>query len=462
MRVAVVGGGLAGLAAGCALSDAGHSVKLFERRPYVGGRASSYEHPGTDEVIDNCQHVLVGCCTNLIDLYRRSGVADQIRWYDRIVFLEPGGRRSVLAPGPLPAPLHSSLAFLSFQALNIEEKAAIGRGLMSFVRRVPGDDRETFSDWLVRHGQPQRAIDRFWRPVLVSALNEEVNRVSTKYVAHVFHDSFLASAEAGRIGVPAVPLSDLYGKCADYIRARGGELLLRTSVDGVREGPGGGWVVSAAGVDHPVDAVVVALSFGGMQRLLPQMPAGAVRDGLDAKLKHFEFSPITGIHLWFDREVTELEHAVLLDTTIQWMFQKSKIQPQRHGGSGSYLELVVSASQSLVNMQRQEIIDLAMQELAMFFPRAKEATLEKAAVVKEVHATFSCVPGLDAFRPQTQTDWPGIFLAGDWTATNWPATMEGAVRSGYFAAEAVTRAAGDAKRFLVPDLAPQGLMRLFG
>jgi zeta-carotene desaturase len=462
MRVAVVGGGLAGLAAGCALSDAGHSVKLFERRPFVGGRASSYEHPGTDEVIDNCQHVLVGCCTNLIDLYRRSGVADQIRWYDRLFFMEPGGRRSVLSPGPLPAPLHSSLAFMNFQVLNLSEKAAIGRALMSFVQGIPADDSERFSDWLVRHRQPQRAIDRFWRPVLVSALNEEVDRVSVKYAAHVFHDSFLASAEAGRMGVPAVPLSDLYGKCADYIRERGGEILLRTSVDGVREGERGGWVVSAADVAHAVDAVVIALSFGGMQRLLPQMPAGVVRDNLDAKLQHFESSPITGIHLWFDREVTALEHAVLLDTTIQWMFQKSKIQPQRHGGRGSYLELVVSASRSLVNMQRQEIIDLAMSELAMFFPRVKEAKLEKAAVVKEVHATFSCTPGLDAFRPQVKTGWPGVFLAGDWTATGWPATMEGAVRSGYLAAEGVARAAGAEQRFLVPDLAPKGLMRLFG
>lgn len=460
MRVAVVGGGLAGLAAGCALSNAGHSVKLFERRPYVGGRASSYEHPGTGEVIDNCQHVLLGCCTNLIDLYRRSGVAGQIKWYDRIQFLEPGGRRSVLSPGPLPAPLHTSLAFLHFQALSFREKTAIGRALTTFVRGVPADDRERFADWLVRHGQPQRAIDRFWRPVLVSALNEEMNKISVKYAAQVFHDSFLASAEAGRIGLPAVPLSDLYGKCADYIRARGGEVLLRTTVEGVAAAEDGGWQIASPDDAVQVDGVVLALSFGGMERFLLNLAADEVRAELETKLSHFESSPITGIHLWFDREVTSLDHAVLLDSTIQWMFQKSRIQPQRHGG-GSYLELVVSASRSLVNLQRQEIIDLALRELTTFFPRVKDAKLEKAAVVKEVHATFSCTPGLDAFRPGVETGWPGIFLAGDWTATGWPSTMEGAVRSGYLAAEAATRYAGAGKKFLMPDLAPQGLMRLF-
>jgi zeta-carotene desaturase len=435
-------------------------VKLFERRPYVGGRASSYQHPGTEEVIDNCQHVLVGCCTNLMDLYRRSGVAQQIRWYDRISFMEPGGRRSVLSPSLLPAPLHTSLSFLHFEALSFKEKTAIGRALMSFVGGIPVNDEENFAAWLARNQQPQRAIDRFWRPVLVSALNEEVDKISVKYAAQVFHDSFLASAEAGRMGIPAIPLSDLYGKCSEYIAARGGEVLLRTNVDGITSAHDQGWRVSSGDDVYEVDAVVIALSFGGMQRLLPQLPADDVRDDLEKKLSHFESSPITGIHLWFDREVSTLDHAVLLDSTIQWMFQKSRIQPQRHAG-GSYLELVVSASRSLVNMQRQEIIDLAMRELVTFFPRVQEAKLEKAAVVKEVHATFSCTPGLDEFRPQAETGWRGIFLAGDWTATGWPATMEGAVRSGYLAAEAATGAAGAGDRFLVPDLAPRGLMRLF-
>jgi zeta-carotene desaturase len=189
-------------------------------------------------------------------------------------------------------------------------------------------------------------------------------------------------------------------------------------------------------------------------------------------VSHFESSPITGIHLWFDRQISHLDHAVLLDRTIQWMFHKSRLQPirsQSGNGSGSgkdaggsYVELVVSASKSLIERSRQEIVDMAVQELREFFPAARDATLVKSAVIKEVHATYSPRPGIDAHRPVSVTVWPRVFLAGDWTATGWPATMESAVRSGYLAAEALTRASGMAgKRYLVPDLQASGFMRLF-
>ena len=175
-------------------------------------------------------------------------------------------------------------------------------------------------------------------------------------------------------------------------------------------------------------------------------------------LERFGHSPITGIHLWFDREITDLEHAILLDATIQWLFHKSRLQ--KRGEQGSYVELVVSASKSLVEMQRQEIIDLALRELAEFFPAVAQAKLIKAAVVKEVRATYSIRPQLDLIRPTAESPWPHIFLAGDWIATGWPATMEGAVRSGYLAAEAVSSAAGNAAQFMQADLAATGLMRL--
>jgi zeta-carotene desaturase len=192
--------------------------------------------------------------------------------------------------------------------------------------------------------------------------------------------------------------------------------------------------------------------------LLPENPE-AIR--LVESLARFEHSPITGIHLWFDREITDLDHAILLDRTIQWMFHKSRLQLETRGGAaGSYLELVVSASKSLVEMQRQEIIDLAVAELAEFFPAVKQAKLVKAAVVKEVRATYSILPQLDLFRPSAVSPWPRAFLAGDWTATGWPATMEGAVRSGYLSAEALSRAAGKPAHFLEPDLPARGLMRL--
>ncbi len=463
--VAVVGGGLAGLSAACALADSGYRVHLIERRPYVGGRASSYVHPGTGEVVDNCQHVLLGCCTNLIAFYKQLGVADRIRWFDRITFLEPGGRRSLLRSNLLPAPLHNAVAFLRSSALSVADKVAISRGMLTFLQGVPPDNRENFAGWLARHGQTRRAIDRFWNPVLVSALNEDLGRVSVHYAAMVFRTSFMLSAQAGWMGVPTIPLSELYSHAVGFIQSHGGEVSLRKSPDSFQyDERSHRWRIGLEGGNVEADAVVLAVPFESMQKLLPLLPASPDRTSasLDETLGHFQHSPITGIHLWFDRTITDLDHAVLLDTTIQWMYNKTRLQPQRRSGdTGSYLELVVSASKLLVPMPRQEIIDLALRELAEFFPIVREAKLLKAAVVKEVRATFSVTPGLDAYRPGPITAWPGLFLAGDWTATGWPSTMEGAVRSGYLATEALTRAAGNPRKFLRPDLPPQGLMRLF-
>ena len=463
--VTVVGGGLAGIAAACALSDSGYRVHLLERRPYLGGRASSYEHPGTGEVIDNCQHVLIGRCTSLLDLYRRLAVLDSIRWYDRFTFLTPGGpgsgSQSIIQPGPLPAPFHSTLAFLRAPAFSLADKLAIARGLAAFMPGLPPDTSENFLQWLHRHGQTQRAIDRFWKPVLVSALNEDLDRISVHYAAKVFRESFLLSPQSGRMGIPSIPLSELYGAAVGYLRERGSEVSLRTGVDSILPYKNG-WRTMASARSYVSDAVVLALSFEAMADLLPVLPQNPASQELAANLAQFEHSPITGIHLWFDREITPLDHAVLLDTTLQWMFNKSRLQPTHRTGEGSYLELVVSASRSLVPMQRQPIIDLAVRELARFFPAAATAKLLKAAVVKEVRATYSARPLLDPLRPSSASPWPGIFLAGDWTATGWPATMEGAVRSGYLAASAVTNAIGAPKAFLAHELPPSGLMRLFG
>jgi squalene-associated FAD-dependent desaturase len=457
--VAVVGGGLAGLAAGCALAEAGLRVTVFERRPYVGGRASSYEHPGTGEVVDNCQHVLLGCCTNLIGFYERLGVSQKIRWFDELTFIEPGGRASRMAPSSLPAPMHNVPAFLRAKMLTTKDKLAIARAMAAMSRRLPEDSSETFLAWLRRHSQTEQAIERFWKTVLVSALNEDLDRISVRYATQVFRESFMKSAAAGRMGLPTIPLSDLYGSAIDYIQARGGKVLLRSSVTAI--GPKQEKVgVLANSDEHQFDFVVVAAPFQSVSNLLPTDTAATpVKD----RLAHFESSSITGIHLWFDREITTLPHAVLLDRTIQWMFHKSKFHEGReHVGHGSYVELVVSASKSLVQKSREEILELATRELAEFFPVAREASVVKATVIKEIHATYAILPGLDQFRPPTKTLWPRIFLAGDWTATGWPATMEGAVRSGYLAAEEIAMKLGQPRKFIVPDLPARGFMKLLG
>jgi len=452
-RVAIVGGGLAGLAAGCALAGSGFSVTLFERRPYLGGRASSYQHPGTGEVVDNCQHVLLGCCTNLVQFYQRLGVQDKIRWYDRLTFLEPGGRASVIYPSPLPAPFHTAPAFLRASCLNLRDKIAIGRAMLALLPSTPADRGETFLAWLRRHGQTARAIERFWKTILVSALNEDLDCVSVTYAAQVVRESFLKSAAAGKMGVPTVPLTDLYSAAGDYIIGRGGQVHLRSGVESFQPTSDG---VRLLPTSADFDFVVLAVPFDVLSRILPDESAAVP---LRQALSRFETSPITGIHLWFDRQITHLDHAVLLDRTIQWMFHKSKLL-NPSATPESYVELVVSSSKTLVEKSRQEITDLALAELREFFPLARSASLLKSTVIKEVHATYSPRPGVDLYRPKPETGWPRVFLAGDWIATGWPATMEGAVRSGFLAAEALARAAGsESPSCLVPDLPGAGFMR---
>ena len=488
--VAIVGGGLAGLAAACALSDSGFQVTLFEKRPFLGGRASSYEHPGTGEVIDNCQHVLFRVCTNLVEFYERIGVANQIRWYDEMTFIEPGGRTSSMRSSFLPAPLHTAPSFFGFSFLTAADKLSIARALVPLTLTEQRDTGQSFQQWLDRHGQTKNAIERFWRPILISALSEELDRISVSAAVQVVRES-MKSPAARQMGVPALPLTDLYNAAGEYIRAHGGEIYLRQPVEGFspdssrvkvdlrakngsRKTGDAPLPAAVAGSGNNVgtgnderdtfDYLILALPFDALDRLLPNTPESAP---LREQISHFENSPITGIHLWFDRQISDLDHAVLLDRTIQWMFDKSRLQPMRTqnesaASAGSYIELVVSSSKTLIDKSRAEIVDLALAEVREFFPAAREANLLKSTVIKEVNATYSPRPGIDAHRPTPSTAWPRVFLAGDWTATGWPATMEGAVRSGYLAAEALAHAAaGKDLRFLSPDMAATGLMRLF-
>ncbi len=460
--VAIAGGGLAGLAAACALADSGFRITLFERRPYLGGRASSYEHPGTGEVVDNCQHVLFRVCTNLVEFYRCIGVEDKIRWFDKMTFIEPGGRTSVMHASPLPAPLHTAPSFLHFPFLSIKDKLTISRAIAALTLTSQPDTGRSFLDWCNQHGQTANAIDRFWKPILVSALSEDLDLISISAAAQVVRES-MKSPAARHMGVPSIPLTDLYNRAGDYIRARDGEIHFRTSLESFSPDSSQVRIQMSDKSEAVFDYLILALPFDALDRVLPQSPEAApLRD----QITHFESSPITGIHLWFDRQITDLDHAVLLDRTIQWLFHKSRLLATRGAAnpesSGSYIELVVSASKSLIDKSRAEIVDLALKEVREFFPQGRAANLVKSTVIKEVHATYSPRPGIDAYRPHQSTAWPRVFLAGDWTKTGWPATMEGAVRSGYLAAERLMRALGikDA-RFLVADLPASGLMRLF-
>ena len=442
----VIGGGLAGLSCAAALGSAGFDVTVLEARNFLGGRATSYPLPdagGQPEVIDNCQHILLRCCTNLLDFYERMGAGALIRFHREFHFIEPGGRVSILRESPLPAPLHLAASLFRLRFLSFTDKLSIIRGLAALrrERNTRGDlDSITMLDWLHAKRQTPRAIDRFWRQVLVSAINEELDRMAAGHGFQVMWLGFLANRDGYQMGVPAVPLGELYSSEA-WRQIENVKIELRSPAGRFRFDEDGLTGVVVNGTLRRADYYVCCLPFERVAALAPE---------LAIDWKGWTHSPITGIHLWFDRPVTELPHAALLDRTIQWFFNKR---------DGRYLLLVASASRGLVKMKRAEVIALALGELAEFLPDVRRAELEKAHVVKEIRATFSARPGMEARRPGSATRFRNFFLAGDWTRSGWPATMEGAVRSGYLAAEAVTAAAAKPgqsalSRFASPKITP--------
>jgi squalene-associated FAD-dependent desaturase len=456
--VAVVGGGVAGMSAACALADGGFKVTLIERRGYLGGRASSYLHPGVDEVIDNCQHVLFGCCTNLIGFYKRIGVADKIHWTTEMTMIEPGGQRSRLAPSPLPAPLHGIPSLLRAHALTSADKLALARAFRAMMRVDADDSGESLLDWLHRHRQTEGAINRFWRLVIASALNADLDHIAVPYAAKVVRELFMNSAEAGSMGMSSVPLSDLYQNAEQFLTTRGSSVLYNTNVESLEWGEEiSSWTIHTRTGPLTAEYIILALPFEAMGKLLPNMPPAEGADTLAKQIAQQEHWPICSVHLWFDREITRLPHAVLLDRELHWLYNKSILQPWRKL-SGSYIELVVSASRSFAALERKEAIDLALRELAEFFPAVREAKLEKAALIKEVRATFGVPPGIDKARPNEISPWPNCFLAADWIQTHWPSTMESAARSGHTAAVALSVEAENPVFCLERDLKPKGLM----
>lgn len=422
------------MAAAVALHEAGFEVEIFEARRLPGGRAGSIRAAGAGEWVDAGQHILLGCCRNLLDFCRRLGVEHLIRFHDEFVFIEPGGRRSVL---PATGSGARRLAgFLRLPFLGPRDKLAVLRAMAGVRRRLAReDDLDAISmqDWLAARRQTPLARARFWRPILVSALNEEPERASAWHGLRVLWLVFLAERTGARLGVPTVPLVDLYHeqhwRAFDRIRLRLGARVERLRVAGDHVAG-----IEACGQDYKADVYVLATPADRAAALAPQLG-----------IPPFETAPIAAVHLWFNRPVMDLPQAALLDRTIQWAF---------NGREGRYVQVVVSAARRLAALPSEALTGVAVRELAEFFPPVRGARLERALVVKQMHATFAPLPGLRRRRPGAATRLPNLFLAGDWTDTGWPATMEGAVRSGYLAAEAVTRAAGAPRRFLIPDPVP--------
>ena len=445
-HVIVIGGGLAGLAASTSLADAGCRVSLLERAPRLGGRATSYVLPDGEQ-IDNCQHVTLGCCTNLDDFYSRVGVAGKIHFYNSLLFADSTGRRARMRSSNLPAPLHLVPSFARFTLLSWRDKQAIARAMLRILTsggRPKLRDSMSMLDWLRQQKQTEAAIHRFWRTVLVSALNEELAHIDAHYGIDMFWKAFLSNTTGFAMGVPSIPLAELYSACGKRITDAGGEVKTRCGVNEI--------MISAdriCGVridDRSIlegDYYISAVNFDRLGKLLPE---------LFPNLEHLHVSPITSIHLWFDRPVMTEPFLTTVDQTIQWIFNKRE---------GTYLQIVISASRNLSRFSQQEVADLCVKELRALLSSLKEAKVVRSIVVRENAATFSPEPGCDHWRLPQRTAVPNLVLAGDWTQTGWPATMEGAVRSGYRAAEVVLGMAGRPATLVRPDLPVTGFARWF-
>ncbi|HVS38537.1 MAG TPA: hydroxysqualene dehydroxylase HpnE [Gemmataceae bacterium] len=445
-RVVVIGAGLAGLAAAAALAPRGFQVALLESRGRLGGRAGSFLDAASGQLLDACQHVSMGCCTNFAHFRRTLGLDPLFQTQPQLFFMTPDRRVSPFAADRLPAPLHLARAFLRAHYLRLADKARIAWGL-ACLRLAPPDADPPFRDWLQRHGQNARTIDRFWGVVLTSALNESPERVGLRYARKVFVDGFLRHRRGFEVELPTVPLGRLYGdELRGWLDRHGVQLHLGRPARAIHLKDG---LVSHIelrdGETIAADRYIAAVPF---DRLLDLLPLEAVKDiPAFGGLHHLETSPIASVHFWYDRPITSLPHVVLVDCVGQWLFNRGEVAPGEH-----YVQVVVSAARPFRGLGHEEIRRRIAEELTRLFPAAAEAKLLRGRAVTEHAATFSAVPGVDQWRPTQASPIANLFLAGDWTATGWPATMEGAVRSGYLAAEAILARCGKPERLVQPDL----------
>lgn len=442
----VVGGGLAGIACALRLADHGVRTTLLETRKKLGGRATSFDDRRTGLRIDNCQHVAMGCCTNFVALMRRLGAHDLIDWRPEVYWVERGGRQSRMTVGPLPAPGQYGLSMPRLSFLSMRERVALSRAMLAALRadRTAHTTR-TFREWLDEHGQPPRLIERFWSPVIVSACNLDVDRVCAATALHVVQEGFLAARRSGVVGVPRVPLVELYDPARERLETLGGEVRLGASVARVRTGA----VELADGRTLRADAVICATPFeralaivdDELQRIDPRFEA----------MRRLAHSPILGVHLEFDRPVLRTPSAVLVGAGTQWLFRKDD--------EGRRVHAVISAADDWMALDENAIAQRVTDDVRAWMPDAAGAEVVSVRAVKEKRATFAPTPTGEASRPGT-TGPSGVILAGCYVRTGWPSTMEGAVRSGEMAAAAAL-GLPDAT-FVSPPLRPGTLTRVLG
>lgn len=446
-HVVVVGGGLAGIAAALDCADAGARVTLVERRRRLGGLTWSYEREG--RWIDNGQHVFLRCCTAYLDWLGRIGSAGDVelqRRLDVTVLRAAQGttpRRARLHRNDLPAPLHLAAALLRFGHLPWPDRLRIGMAAIPLRRVDPGDpaaDRETFGAWLARHGQSPHAIAALWDLITVATVNLPAAEASLAMGAKVFRTGLLGEAGAADIGWARIPLGQLHG---DRARAALGkanaEIITGARVDAVAATQSG-VAVRLEGARIDADAVVVAVPHTEVAALLP---AGALAD--PAGLAGLGLSPIVDVHLVYDRPVSALPLFAALDSPVQWVFDRTASSGMPAGDGRQYLAVSLSAADEHMGTRPDALAELVAAELRRLLPAARHARILDASATKERAATFRAVPGTGRLRPKAATNIPGIYLAGAWTDTGWPATMEGAVRSGRAAARSALIGAGQTR-----------------
>ncbi len=439
----VIGGGLAGLSAACALVDQGVQVTLLEKRPFLGGRAYSFTDAETGQEVDNGQHVYLGCCTAYTGFLQQLGVFERttLQRRLRIPVVDRKGKVGLFSSAPfLPAPLHLLPSFLTFPHLGLRDKIRAALTMLSIHRMDREKHRDaleaqTFKDWLKHHGQSERSCDVLWNLITLPILNDSVSDVSAYMGIMAFQDGLLHGRNSANIGFSRVGLTELISDAAkDYITQHGGQVLLGNTAIKLIITNGNVTGVDTGSEVLQADTVVSAVPWDVLPELLPQE---LIADPFFVPANKLEWAPIVGIHVWYDRPVMEEEFLATLDSPLQWVFNKSSIQGLP--GPGQYLCVSMSGAWEHAPMTKEALLAIVLPELERVFPEAAAATVERFIVVKQLAATFRCTPGAQAHRLPQQTPVGNLVLAGDWTQTGWPATMESAVRSGLLAAEEAVR-----------------------
>lgn len=460
--VIIVGGGLAGLAAAVALTQHGVRCTVLESRPRLGGRASSFPDANSEQWVDNCQHVAMGCCTNFHRFCQITGIDAAFERQRELYFINPDhGRVHRFRANALPAPLHLAGSFAGLSYLTFGDKIALARGLKSLAANSSANDQRTMAEWLKAQRQPPRTIERFWHVVLVSALSESLDRIAVPAARKVFVDGFLRHRDGWAVDIPREPLDELFGRRVPaWIESHGGSVRRQAAVEQVEIQHDAVIGVRTKSGEHIAGShVILTVPWYRVAALLPEAWAACE---VVQQLSQLESAPISSVHFWFDRPITPLPHAVFVSGLVQWVFNRSGDQPAESDGT-HYYQVVISASRNVLEQPGEVIRDRVLAELGRVWPAVRDAQLRHWRLVTEHRAVFSVTPGSDRLRPPQQSPISHLQFSGDWTQTGWPATMEGAVRSGFLAAENVLAELGHPATLLAPDLPTSGLSRwLFG